>query len=194
MKPPSGVALAMACCLAMSAHTQTRRIAAPASLEVTLTYSADRTNGVIGGCGCFWMNGGRVEANGRLPHGFGLVAEAAAEYASNINAANENLGLVTYLFGPRYTFRNRSRIAPFAQFLAGGVHAFDGLFPSAAQSVVNPDAFAFAAGGGINVGLSRHLAWRAVQADYLQTQLPNAGSNRQDHLRVAAGVVFRFSN
>lgn len=192
MKPPSGVALAMACCMALSAHAQTRRATAPASLEVTLAYNADRTNGQVGGCGCFWMDGGKVEANGSLPHGFGVVAEVGAEYAGNINGANENLGLVTYLFGPRYTLRNRSRMKPFAQFLVGGVHAFDGLFPSAAQSVPNPDALAFATGGGVNVGLSRHLAWRAVQADYLQTQLPNAGSNRQDHLRVGAGIVFRF--
>lgn len=192
MRPRSGVAFAMACCLALGAHAQVHHDAAPASLEVTLAYSADRTNGLAGGCGCFWMKGGRVEANGSLPHGFGVVAEVAAEYASNINATNENLGLVTYLFGPRYTLRNRSRIKPFAQFLLGGVHGFDGLFPSAAQPVANPDALAFAGGGGLNLEISRRLAIRAVQADYLQTQLPNGATNRQDHLRVGAGIVFRF--
>jgi outer membrane immunogenic protein len=163
-----------------------------APLEVTLAYSADRTNGVVGGCGCFWLSGGKAEASAIFPYGISLVAELTGQHAGNINAKLDSLSYVTYLFGPRYTFRNRSRLIPFAQFLVGGVHGFDALFPGTGASVADPDAFAFAAGGGLKANLSRRLGLRVLQGDYLQTQLPNDGNNRQNHLRLSGGVVFRF--
>lgn len=163
-----------------------------APLEVTVAYSADRTNGVVGGCGCFWMAGAKAEASSYFGRGLSVVAELAGEHANNINSAQQSLSLVSYLFGPRYSVRNRTRFVPFAQFLVGGVHGFDSLFPSVTQSPPNPDAFAFAAGGGLNMRISRRFALRVVQADYLQTQLPNDGNNRQNHLRLSGGVVLRF--
>jgi outer membrane immunogenic protein len=165
---------------------------APAPLGVTLACSADRTNGVVGGCGCFWMEGGKAEASSYFGRGLSVVAELAGEHANNINTARQSLSLVSYLFGPRYTLRNRTRSAPFAQFLVGGVHGFDGLFPNPNGSTVTPDALAFAAGGGLNIRLSRRFALRAVQADYFQTRLPNGTDNQQNHLRISGGVVFRF--
>jgi len=166
--------------------------ASPGTLEISLAYSADRTNGVVGGCGCFWMDGGKAEAVANFTREWSAVAELAGEHANNINSAGESLGLVSYLFGPRYSFRNRSRLVPFAQALVGGVHGFDALFPGPAGSAPNPDAFAFAAGGGLNVRLSRRFALRLIQAGYEQTHLPNDGNNRQNHLRISAGVIFRF--
>jgi outer membrane immunogenic protein len=161
-----------------------------AQLEVTLAYSADRTNGVTGGCGCFWLNGGSAEANANFPHGMGVVSELAGHHGSNVNSTLNSLSLVSYLFGPRYTFRNRTRVAPFGQFLVGGVHGFDALFPAPGAYIANPDAFAFAAGGGLNLNLTNRIGLRAVQADYFQTHLPNDGNNRENHLRLSAGVVF----
>jgi outer membrane immunogenic protein len=163
-----------------------------APLEVTLAHSADRTNGVVGGCGCFWMAGGKAEAKASFGQVMSVVAEIAGQHANSIGTTHESLSLVSYLFGPRYTFRSRSRFVPFAQFLVGGVHGFDALFPGSAASVSNPDAFAFTAGGGLNVDLSRRLGIRLIQADYLQTQLPNDAGDRENHLRLSAGMVFRF--
>ncbi len=168
------------------------QLAVPAPLEVTLAYSADRTNGLVGGCGCFWMQGGKAEANAYFGRGLSVVAELAGEHAGAIDAAHHELSLVSYLFGPRYALRHSRRIIPFAQFLVGGVHGFDAIFPNSTGQALNPDAFAFAAGGGLNLNLSRRFAVRILQADYLQTQLPNDANNRQDHLRLAAGIVFRF--
>lgn len=165
---------------------------APAPLEVTLAYSADRSKSEGGLCGCFWMQGAKAEANMYLGRGLSIVADLGGEHASNVNAAGANLSMVTYLFGPRYSVRRWKHWTPFAQFLAGGVHGFDAYFPNSTGQSLNPDDFALSAGAGINVRLARHLAVRAVQADYLQTHLPNAGSNRQDHFRVGMGIVFRF--
>jgi len=164
--------------------------AGPVPLEATLAYSADRTNGVVGGCGCFWMEGGKVEASAYFGRGLSVVSELAVEHADNINSAGESLSLVSYLFGPRYSLGSHSRFVPFAQFLVGGVHGFDSLFPGYIGAP--PDALAFAGGGGLNMRISHRFALRLVQADYFQTQLPNDGNNRQNHLRISGGVIFRF--
>ena len=40
------------------------------------------------------------------------------------------------------------------------------------------------------MALSPHITLRAAQVGWLRTQLPNAGSNVQNDLRVGAGIVF----
>jgi outer membrane immunogenic protein len=165
-----------------------------APLELTLAYSADRTNAPPGGCSCFWMAGSKAESNASFGHGLSVVAELSGQHAGSINTAHESLSLVSYLFGPRYSIRTRTRVVPFAQFLAGGVRGFDAIFPTAGASGVTSDAFGFAAGGGLNAIVSRRLAVRVIQADYFQTQLPNAADDRENHLRLSAGVVLRFGS
>jgi outer membrane immunogenic protein len=175
--------------LAQAAHTA---VPGAAPLEVTLAYSADRTNGVVGGCGCFWLSGGRVEANASLAYGISIVSQISGEHASKISSTLNSLSFVSYLFGPRYSFRNHSRLLPFVQFLVGGVHGFDGSFPGPGVFVPNPEALAFAAGGGLNLNLRPHFALRVAQADYFQSRLPNDASNVENHLQLSAGIVLRF--
>lgn len=62
--------------------------------------------------------------------------------------------------------------------------------PSAASSTSN--SFAVKAGGGLNVALSRRLALRAIEADYLSTRFPNTTNNEQNNLALGAGIVFRL--
>lgn len=165
-----------------------------APLEITVAYSADRTNGIVGGCGCFWMSGGMAEAQiGFLPRGISAVAELTGEHATSINSAHQPLNFVSYLLGPRFYWQNATRFRPFAQFLIGGTHGFGALFPNTnGPSLPNPDAFSFASGAGINLNVSPRIALRIVQLDYLQTHLPNDVNNRQDHLRIVAGIVWRI--
>jgi peptidoglycan-associated lipoprotein len=57
-------------------------------------------------------------------------------------------------------------------------------------------------GAGVDIGLTRHLAIRAAQVDYLRTQfnatdalttgLSSSLGNRQNSMRYSAGIVFRF--
>ena len=57
-------------------------------------------------------------------------------------------------------------------------------------------------GGGVDIGLTRHLAIRAVQVDYIRTQfnsidalttgLSSSLGNRQNNFRYSTGIVFRF--
>ena len=80
----------------------------------------------------------------------------------------------TFLFGPRFSYRNSTRFTPFAQVLVGGVHASDvtisgctgtGCTPLPAQT-----ALAMTVGGGLDIRLTRHFSIRAVQAEYLMTR------------------------
>jgi outer membrane immunogenic protein len=167
-----------------------RPASGPARMEVTLAYNALRSDATPRGC--IWMQGGKAEFRVAFSRQVGLVGEIAGVHANSINTAHEEISLVSYLFGPRLSWRVH-RFTPFTEGLIGGVHGFDATFPSSSNSTAVPDAFAMAAGGGINIDLSRHLALRPFQADYFLTTLPNAAANRQNSLRLGAGIVFKFS-
>jgi peptidoglycan-associated lipoprotein len=162
-------------------------------LEFAVGYNAIRANAPPGGCACFYMQGGRAEADLRLHGWLSAVAEVGGAHANNINSNRDAVGRITYLFGPRVTHRSGHGISVFGQALFGGAHGFDGYFPtSTSSSSSSANSFAFSTGGGVDWSLSDHLAVRMVQADYLYTQLPNAAGDRQNNFRVGAGVVFRI--
>jgi len=92
---------------------------------------------------------------------------------------------VSYLFGPRINLR-RGRITPFAQVLLGRIWLEDGI------TFGSLSAFAMTAGGGIDVGVARHIAIRPLQAEYFLTTAPDGNNDRQNSFRYSAGVVLRF--
>jgi peptidoglycan-associated lipoprotein len=94
--------------------------------------------------------------------------------------------------GARYSLQLKHGLKPFAHFLLGGVHGFDSTFPHPGGAPSSANSFAFTAGGGLDYGLSRHVAVRVVQIDYLKTYLPNNATDEQNNLRVGAGIVFRM--
>jgi hypothetical protein len=55
--------------------------------------------------------------------------------------------------------------------------------------------FAMTVGGGLDIGVSRHVAIRLIQAEYLMTSFENLStgkSARQNDMRLSSGIVFRF--
>ena len=108
----------------------------------------------------------------------------------------------TFLAGPRFSFRNSTRFTPFAQALFGDVHATAVTVSNCTGTACTPlpaqDAFAMTAGGGLDIGLTRHISLRAVQAEYMMTRfapLPATGSSAsQNDLRLSTGLVFRFGD
>jgi len=106
---------------------------------------------------------------------------------SNADASG---GIVSYLFGPRLNWRRFDHFTPFAEFLAGGTHGGVELTGGDTQS-----AFAIATGGGLDIVLTKNLAWRFAQLDYLMTTHSGAAlgaSGRQNNFRAATGLVLRF--
>jgi outer membrane immunogenic protein len=155
-------------------------------------YDYVHTNAPPGGCGCFSMNGGDGWVGVHLAHHLSAVFQAAGESASNINGTSSNLTLISYLAGPRFTLLESRRIRPFAQALFGGAYASGLLTPAPSGASGSANVFALSAGGGVDVGISSHIAIRAVDVDYFYTQFNNDVNQHQNNLRVSAGIVFRF--
>jgi hypothetical protein len=169
--------------------------APPSHLDIALTYDATRTNVTNGSS--FWLQGGGAELAGILPHGLGVVARVAGLHSGDISSSQLPLSLVTMTFGPRYTRQVRPRpgkgnLSVFGEALAGEAFGFDSLFPAGGTVATDAHSLALEMGGGVDLGLTRHVALRLAQLDWLRTQLPNDDSNVQNHLSINAGVAFHF--
>ncbi|MGA3132433.1 MAG: hypothetical protein ABSD59_16630 [Terracidiphilus sp.] len=66
------------------------------------------------------------------------------------------------------------------------------VFPGANGASDSADSLALYVGGGVNLHMKHYLALRAVEEDWLRTQLPNATTDVQNNLRLGAGLVYRF--
>ncbi len=166
-------------------------VAAPGRLQVAVTYNATLTNPVSGAN--FWMQGGSVQLEGRFYRGLGAVADIAGAHIANINSTGVGLDLITTVFGPRYTFAPlRRKYSLFVQALGGEAFAFNSLFPAPTGATTSHYGLAVEMGGGLDVNLSPHIALRALQANWLRTQLPNSTNNAQNSLQLGAGIVLRF--
>jgi outer membrane immunogenic protein len=131
-------------------------------------------------------NGGSGYLEYNLNKTVGLVADFGG-YANTRQGINEKL--MTYMFGPRFNWR-RSRFTPYAQFLFGGAYTWND--PTGIS--ITQNAFATAAGGGLDYSLTRHIAIKPIQVEYVMTQIDSArgfGSHQND-VRYSGGVVFQF--
>jgi len=163
------------------------------SHEVDLALTYDALHNTVNGGGSFWQQGGGLELTAEFYHGLGIAASVGGVHAGNIQGSGVDLTTVTTVFGPRYTWTTPSgRIALFGQGLIGEAHGLDGVFPSSAGALSNYNTFALQTGGGVDWRLSRHYAARLIQAEWLRTEFPNAGTNVQNNLRIGAGIVFRL--
>lgn len=97
-----------------------------------------------------------------------------------------------YLFGPKFALR-RSRYIPFAHALFGMSHGIQHNTLSVPGGSTSFDGsvnqFAMALGGGLDLNLSRRIALRPLQADYVLDRFYGLNVNR---FRYSSGVVFRF--
>ena len=135
-----------------------------------------------GATGGFTYNVGRV---------LGLTSELGQyHFNRDVNGQSIKGGQTTYLFGPRVNLRRFDYFVPFAQFLIGGAHGGNAVTGDSGQNT-----FAMAAGGGVDMVITKSFAWRVAQIDYLMTNYngsslgPNA---RQNNVRVGTGLVYRF--
>jgi len=168
------------------------------------SYLRNNTNGFNGweGQGTFNFNRylgvtADVSAASLTPFSFSALGFSAGTYQH----------LNNYLLGPTVT-ASLGRSAVFAHALFGEAHSSLGagvgipIIGGISTDITSANAFAMAFGGGIDIGLTRHLAIRAVQVDYLRTQfsasdalttgLSSSLGNRQNSFRYSTGIVFRF--
>ena len=129
-------------------------------------------------------NGGSAYAAYNINRWVGLVADFGGYANTRIDDK-----AMTYMFGPRFNWRH-ARFTPYVQFLFGGIYAWSN--PPGAASVTQ-NAFATAAGGGLDYQLSKHIALKPIQVEYVETQLNSSSGfgSHQNDLRYTAGIVFR---
>jgi hypothetical protein len=112
---------------------------------------------------------------------FGITADVAGHYGAFGSDSR-----YSFLFGPTFTL-HAPLINPFAHALFGGVT--EGSGSGSITSFTKPE---FAIGGGVDLGLSRHLAIRPVQLDYEWQRNPTGGLSNPTGFRLSAGVVLKF--
>ncbi|HSY35449.1 MAG TPA: hypothetical protein VK814_06840 [Acidobacteriaceae bacterium] len=213
--------LAMAVLLTPALSLQAQNTVNPAirsieypKVELFLGYSHLGTvsNDTVPGNRMVGLNGGSASVAFNLNRYIGLVADVGGYDDSQLQltgtGANEPLVVsssgtaYTFLFGPRFSFRNSTRFTPFAQVLVGGVHASDVTVSGCAGTSCTPlpaqTALAMTVGGGLDIRLTRHFSIRAVQAEYLMTRFADVAigstgaATPQNDLRLSSGLLFTF--
>jgi hypothetical protein len=140
----------------------------------------------------FNNNGGTGSFTYNLNPYLGLTAEAGFySFSRRIPGLVEKPegGFQTFMAGPRLNLR-RDHFVPFAEVLFGALRA--------SGQVTGADrynSFALAAGGGVDIVFTKHIAWRFAQLDYLRSYVagPWVDPNyRQNSFRAGTGIVFRW--
>jgi hypothetical protein len=200
------IVLVIFCLLTVGAFAQTE----VPRFETYLGYSFTRVNSGIN-VPAFSANGGVGELAFNFNHWFTAVASFNAVHNGNIHDLHVDQTLFGYMFGPRINARF-GRVTPFVETLFGSTHDSRS-FPvpgtttqigntTLSQRFVNDaNAFSMEIGGGLDLNISDHLAFRPIKLDYYMTRfqpifiegLGNANRNRnQSNLLYSTGFNFRF--
>jgi opacity protein-like surface antigen len=116
------------------------------------------------------LSGFDVSATANLNRWLGATADFSGHYYKGFE-------LHSFLFGPKFTFRENSRVNPYLQAMIGPVRM---------ESIT---VFGWAVGGGIDVKVHRNIAIRAIDMTYLQMQRNGYYSKNG---RLSSGIVWRF--
>jgi outer membrane protein OmpA-like peptidoglycan-associated protein len=141
-----------------------------------------------------FIPGGIATLTGNVNNWLGFTADFGGYNLWDVGHVDGRL--YTYLFGPKFTF-SRGKWSPFVDVLAGGARLTSTLntaFPDTRffNHSFHQNAFAGAAGGGLDVNASKHVAIRLIQAEYLVTRFSDNHDTMQNNIRASAGLVFRF--
>ena len=129
------------------------------------------------------FNGWNASATANVNSWLGATADFSGGYKS-VSGANAHLH--NFLFGPTISYNKLDHFKPFVHTLFGVSHASGSVDTVGSAS---DNAFAMALGGGLDAGITRHIAVRLFQADYLMTRFQSA---TQNNARISTGVVIRF--
>lgn len=121
-------------------------------------------------------NGGSFSAAVYANRWFGIAGDFGAYSQSPTKT-------YTFLAGPRFSVRARSRFTPYVETLFGDTHFTTSGFPSR-------NGFTALAGGGVELGMSRSVALRP-QLDYLAIR---SGGSVLNTARISVGLAFRIGS
>lgn len=141
----------------------------------------------------FNLNGWNASVTGNITSWFGIEGDLSGHYGKPKDEFGYILSGIdidqhTFMGGPRVAYR-KGALVPFAHFLIGGARA-----GTRTRTRSRSDfALATVVGGGLDIRLSKTVAIRAIQADYLMTRFDTNSiddDERQNNFRLSAGIVF----
>ncbi len=159
------------------------------------------------------FNGWDGQATFNFARHLGLTADINGNYRTPVGfstlgfTAGTTQTMYNFLFGPTVS-TNFGRLGVFGHALFGeslsrlstGVSV--PILGGFNTNVSSSDAFAMAFGGGVDIALTKHIAVRAGQFDWLRTQfrptdalaygLSTSSNGRQNTFRYSGGIVFNF--
>ena len=117
----------------------------------------------------------------------GITADIGGAYGKPTVGGFENtVHVYSYNFGPTLRM-STGNTTPFIHALFGMTHT------DIDSGALHGNWFSFALGGGYDVGVTKSLAIRAFQFDYMHTGYNYAlGNSSQNHIRLSTGVVFKL--
>lgn len=134
-------------------------------------------------------HGWNASVAGNVNSWLGLVGDFTGQYSRLAEPdVSERIRTHSFLFGPQLSARGR-RVTPFARALFGASHVRTRATEFGQNFAFSDTSFATALGGGLDVRLSRRVALRAVQLDYVRTRFFGETQNKG---RLSFGLVFRF--
>jgi Outer membrane protein beta-barrel domain len=148
--------------------------------EVFGGYQYTRVN--VEGTG-FNFNGWNASLTGNVNNWFGVTGDFSGAYKTE---SGVSVKVYTYTFGPTVSLNHEGKVNPFVHALFGGAH----LSASLEGTGGGTNGFAMEMGGGVDAKLSPHLAFRAVQADWVYYRFQGVGESK--NVRLSTGIVFRF--
>lgn len=120
---------------------------------------------------------------------------AVADFGGNYGTSDlYNIRAHTFLFGPQVSIPVGSRVSLFVHGLFGEMHLTRSFPQSGGPATVSRNAFSAALGGGVDIRLAGHVAWRSL-ADDLHGDFHNADPQNpfpNANWRVSTGILLRF--
>ena len=134
------------------------------------------------------LRGAGASATYDFSRNFGITLDASDHWGISQNRL-DHADFSNLSIGPKFTFRH-SHFSPFLEVLAGDQR----LYPEAFHHI---DKLGVMAGGGLDVNLSKHFAWRLIRADYVASSYrygPSASTPTTvlHGARLQTGLVFMF--
>jgi peptidoglycan-associated lipoprotein len=130
--------------------------------------------------------------------GYGSTTFTGTFQGKNYTA---NGNMFTYLFGPVVRIPIW-KIRPFGEVLFGGSNTngyvnLENAINAGGGSISKTPTqhpFTMALGGGLDIGISKHIAIRPAEFDYVLSRYTNplTSTNNQNNFRYVGGVVFTF--
>lgn len=162
-------------------------------IEVFGGYQYLRVGNADGGGASLNTNGWNTSATFNLYKYLGVAADFSGSYKTLYPGAvfPIDVHMYTYTFGPVVTLHS----GLFAHALFGGAHSiptacalYSGSPDECGSGVYN--GFAMMLGGGLDARVTKSLAVRVLQIDWVRLPFKQGGEN--NNLRFSTGVVFRF--